>query len=243
MARTSFVGAVPRPYNECDMLWVNQFGIVDGQVREESPWVGVFPRGERAEAEEAVDLFVVVEPALPGSEDYCRDLAEAIGKQFREHRLSLTGGILRALKGAHENLRDWNRRSLKQHRVAAGASCLALRAGAAPGWEAYLGQVAPTTAALLRGGSFERLEPRLPDAAEPLGLHEEFWPDLSRHELQEGDRLLLLSKDLAAAFSDEELAETLRAPPEETLPLLYQKGKEMPRCAAFLVAALPEAAA
>jgi hypothetical protein len=222
------------------MLWVNQFGIVDGEVREESPWVGVFPEGGRVEPQEAADLFVLVEPALPGSEDYCRDLSQAIGKQFRERRLSLTGGILHALKAAHENLRDWNRRSLKQHQVAAGVSCLALRGGAAQGWEAILGQVTPAAAVLLHNGSLARLEPTLPDAVEPLGLYEQFWPDLSRHQLREGDRLLLLSSGLAAALSDRELAEALRPPPEETLPLLYRKGKEMPHCAAILLAALPE---
>jgi hypothetical protein len=222
------------------MLWVNQFGIVDGEVREESPWVGVFPEAGRVEPQDAADLFVLVEPALPGSEDYCRDLSQAIGKQFRERRLSLTGGILRALKAAHENLRDWNRRSLKRDRVAAGVSCLALRGGAARGWEAYLGQVTPAAAALLHDRSLARLAPTLPDAAEPLGLHEEFWPDFSRHQLQDGDRLLLLSTGLAAALSDEELAEALRPPPEETLPLLYRKSKDMPHCAAILVAVLPE---
>lgn len=220
------------------MLWVGQFGIVDGKAQEESPWVGVFPEAARADPEEAADLFVVVEPALPGSEDYCRDLSEAIGKQFRERRLSLTGGILHALQAANDDLRDWNRRSLKEHRVAAGVSCLAVRPG-----EAYLGQVAPAAAVLLRGGSLERLEPRLPDAGQPLGLHEEFRPDFSRLELAEGDRILLLSKELADSLSDEELAEALRPPPEETLPLLYQKAKGMTRCAAVLVAALPEAAA
>ena len=128
------------------MLWVGQFSIVDGEAREESPWIGVFPESARVEPEESSDLFVIVEPALEGSEEYCRDLSQVIGKQFRERRLSLTGGILRALKGAHESLRDWNRRSLKQHRVAAGVSCLALRGGA-PGCNAYLGQVAPAAVA------------------------------------------------------------------------------------------------
>jgi hypothetical protein len=227
------------------MLWVGQFGIVDGKAQEQSPWVGIFPQGGRPDksGEEAADLFVVVEPALPGSEDYCRDLAQIIGKQFREHHLSLTGGILRAVRAAHDNLRDWNRRSLKQHQVAAGVSCLALRGGAVPGWEAYLGQVAPAAAVLLLDGALKRLQPSLPDAIEPLGLNEEFWPDLSRQELREDDRLLLLSTGLAAALSDDELTAALRPPPEETLPLLYQKGKEMPNCAALLVAALPEAAA
>jgi len=222
------------------MLWVNQFGIVDGEVREESPWAGVFPEGGRVEPQEAADLFVLVEPALPGSEDPCRDLSQAIAKQFRERRLSLTGGILSALKGAHESLRDWNRRSLKQHRVAAGVSCLALRGGAADGWQAYLGQVTPAVAVSLLDGSLSRLSPTLPDAAEPLGLHEEFWPHFSRHHLHEGDRLLLLSTGLAAALSDHELSEALMPPPEETLPLLYRKGKEMPHCAAILIAPLPE---
>ena len=217
------------------MLWVGQFGIVDGEAREESPWIGVFPDTGRAEPEDTSDLFVVVEPALEGSEDYCRDLADVIGKQFRERRLSLTGGILRSLKAAHESLRDWNRRSLKQHRVAAGVSCLALRGG-----EAYLGQVAPAAAAVLHDGSLERLEPRLPDAIEPLGLHEEFWPDFSRHELPAGDRLILLSQDLAAALSDAELTEALHQLPEETLPRLYRTAKGMPYCAALLVAALRE---
>src|SRR3990172_4150872 len=157
------------------MLWVGQFGIVDGEAREESPWIGVFPDTGRAEPEDSSDLFVVVEPALEGSEDYCRDLADVIGKQFRERRLSLTGGILRSLKAAHESLRDWNRRSLKQHRVAAGVSCLALRGG-----EAYLGQVAPAAAALLHDGSLERLGTRLPGPLQPPGLHEQFRPALIR---------------------------------------------------------------
>ena len=230
------------------MLWVGQFGIVDGEAREESPWVGVFAEDGRADAqtrahagtEGKADLFVVVEPALPGSEDYCRDLSRAIGEQFRQHRLSLTGGILRALKAAHDNLRDWNRRSLKQHRVAAGASCLAVRGG-----EAYLGQVGPAAAVVLRHGELTRLIPTLPDSLEPLGLHEEFWPDFSRHELRDGDRLLLLSRNLAEALSDDELRAALTPPPEETLPILYGKAKTLPNCAAVLVAALaePEAAA
>src|SRR3990172_3418543 len=165
------------------MLWVGQFGIVDGEAREESPWIGVFPDTWRAEPEDTSDLFVVVEPALEGSEDYCRDLADVIGKQFRERRLSLTGGILRSLKAAHESLRDWNRRSLKQHRVPAGVSCLALR-GVAPTWSAYLGQVAPAVAAPLPRGDPGGLGPRPPPPPPPPGLHEEFWPDFSRHELQ-----------------------------------------------------------
>lgn len=232
------------------MLWVGQLGLVDGKVSEETPWVGVFPEARRVEPQDAVDLFVVVEPARPpgepahpGSEDYCRDLAQAIGDQFRRTAVSLTGGILRALQAAHESTRDWNRRSLKEHRVGAGVSCLALRSGAEedlPGWEAYLAQVAPAAAVILRDGFLERLRPTMPDATEPLGLYEQVWPEFSRQELRQGDRLLLLSSALAGALSDDELMEALGQLPEDTLPALYRKSKEMPFCAAVLVAALPE---
>ena len=64
----------------------------------------------------------------------------------------------------------------------------------------------------------------------------------SQVELHEGDRLILLSKGLAAALSDEELTEALQQLPEETLPRLYLKARGMPHCAALLVAALPETA-
>src|SRR4030065_7265 len=96
-----------------------------------------------------------------------------------------------------------------------------------PPGKPYRGRVGPAAASLLSGDSLVRLEPRLPDAVEPIGLHEEFWPDFSRHEIQEGDRLLLLSEVLASTFSDEELAEALRPHPEDTLPVLYGRAKEM----------------
>ena len=217
------------------MLWVGQFGVVEGQPREDSPWVGVFPGPGRAEPEEARDLYVLVEPASPTSEDACRELAAAIGDSFRRERLSLSGGILRALNAAHEDLREWNRRSLKQHRAAAGVSCLALRPSGA-GAAGYLAQVSPAAAALLRAGVLTRLEPRLPDAAEPLGRHEEFRPDFSRQELAEGDRLILLTSGLSAQLADDDLAEALSLPPDEVLPSIYRRAAGLALCAALLVA-------
>lgn len=213
------------------MFWVGRFGVVDGQPREDSPWIGLFPADARGGQEEAADLFVLVEPAGPAREEACRDLAAGIGVRFRERRLSLSGGVLRALQAAHEELRAWNRKSLKEHRAGAGVSCLALGGGSA-----YLAQVAPAATVILRAGALVRAAPELPDATEPLGMHEEFWPDLSRHELSEGDRVLLLSPDLSATFSDEELTETLSLELDETLPALYRRAKGLTRCAALLVA-------
>lgn len=199
------------------MLWVSQLGIVDGEAREESPSVGVYPEPSRSE-QQPVDLYLIVEPALPDSEQYCAELRAAIGSVFHERRSSLTGGLLRALQAAHEDLQEWNRKSLKEHRVAAGVSCLAVR-----GAEAYLAQVAPACVLELRRGALNRRLPRLPGAGEPLGMHEEFWPDFSRYDLSNGDRLLLVTTGLADAIPDEEWAEILRLPPPEVLPAVYRR--------------------
>jgi len=211
-------------------LWVGQFGIAGGEAREETPWVGAYPDAGRDEIPS--DLYLVVEPALPGSEEFCADIKQAIGDAFHETKASLTGGLLRALRAAHENLRIWNRKSIKEHRVAAGVSCLAVR-----GDEAYLAQVGPAAAALWRRGGLRRVAPALPDAIEPLGLLEEFWPDFSRHELTPGDRLLLLSPALAGSLADPEMAAALSQPAEEALPALYRHARSLPACAALLVAA------
>ena len=217
------------------MLWVGQFGITDGEAREKTPWLGAFPGS--GPSDEPSDLYLIVEPATEGSEEFCEELKEAISEVFHNDRLSLTGGLLRALKAAHENLREWNRRSLKDRRVAAGVSCLASRGDIG---EAYLAQVAPASAAHYRKGELFALEPSLPDASEPLGLYDEFWPQFSRFELEDGDRLLLLSPRLAQAIPAEGLTDALAAPHEEALQALYRHARPLTNCAALLVAVLPD---
>jgi hypothetical protein len=216
------------------MLWIGQFGMEGGEAREKTPWVGAFA-GEGGGADEASDLYVVVEPATAGSEEFCQDLKEAVGEVFHKEKLSLTGGVLRSMQAAHEQLRDWNRKSIKEHRVAAGVSCLALR-----GNQGYLAQVAPAAAFLYRAGVVMRIEPRLPDALEPLGLYEEFRPEFSHHELEDDDRLLLLSPRLANVLNEDELASALALPGEDALPELYRRAKDVPDCGALLVATVTE---
>jgi len=214
------------------MLWIGQFGMEGGEAKQLTPWVGAFP-GEGAAPGDQASLYVIVEPASPGSEDFCGDLKEAIGDLFHKQKASLTGGVLRSLRAAHENLRDWNRKSIKDHRLSAGVSCLALQ-----GHLAYLAQVAPAAAVLYRAGTIMHIEPQLPDAMEPLGLHEEFRPEFSRYELEDDDRLLILSPRLAARLSDGDLSEALARPGEDALPELYQQARRVPDCGALLVACM-----
>jgi serine/threonine protein phosphatase PrpC len=219
------------------MVWVGQFGIADGEAQEDTPWVGIY-RDEARDTDDVSDLYIIVEPALPGSEEFVGEMKDAIGDLFHETKSSLTGGILRALRSAQENLRDWNRRSLKEHRVAAGISCLAVRDD-----EAYLAQVGPARAVYLHDGKLQEIEPHVPEATEALGLEDEFYPEFHRFEFAPGDRLLLMSPSLAEALDGPELATTLALSGEQALPALYQKVKDHANCAAVLVAASPVASA
>jgi serine/threonine protein phosphatase PrpC len=161
-------------------------------------------------------------------------MKDAIGRVFHDSKASLTGGILRALRSANENLREWNRRSLKEHRVAAGVSCLATRNN-----EAYLAQVGPARAVFFHRGRADLVQPTLPEAREPLGLEDEFWPEFHRYELADGDRLLLLSPGLADAMAGHELTAALALDGEKALPELYRLARSASDGAALLVAAMP----
>src|SRR5207244_2879429 len=193
------------------MLWLGQFGIADGKAQEETPWVGVFP--DETRGPEASDLLLIVQPATAESVEFCSELKEAVGSVFHKAQFALTGGLLRALREAHENLREWNRKSLKEHWVAAGISCAAVR-----GNEVYLAQVAPAGAAFYRTSEIRQVRPQLADALEPLGMFDEFWPEFSLFEMEEGDRLLLMTPGLAQSLPEEGLAGSLALPADEVLP-------------------------
>ncbi len=209
-------------------LWVGQFGMEGGEAREKTSWVGAYP--DPGQAEEPSDLYVLVTPALPGSEEFCGEMKDVIGESFHSHKLSLTGGMLHALRGAHQNLRDWNKRSLPDHKVAAGVSCLAVQ-----NERAYSAQVAPARTIFFRRGELMTIAPDLPGAREPLGLEDDFRPDFRRFDLEPGDRILMLTPALAEGISDDDLADLLGRTGEEALPLLYRRAQGAGDCGALLV--------
>ena len=216
------------------MLWLGQFGIADGKAQEETPWVGVFP--DEMRGPEASDLLLIVQPATAGSVEFCAELKEAVGSVFHKSKVSLTGGLLRALREAHENLREWNRRSLREHWIAAGISCAAVR-----GNEVYLAQVAPAGAAFYQDGKIRHIRPQLADALEPLGMFDEFWLDFALFEMQEGDRLLMMTPSLAQSLPEDGLGGSLALPADGVLPAVYRQASALPDCGAVLVASVPDA--
>ena len=214
--------------------WVGQFGIVQGQALEAGPWQGKFdlhPPGE-----EPVDLYVLVQPALPGSEEFCGQLVAVVGHLFERQDLSLTGALTKAIGAAHENLRDWNRRSLREHQVGAGLSCLVVR-----GAMAYLAQLGPSLAYLRRNGVLTRLVPDDPRASAVLGLAEELQPQLRRYELAPGDLLLVASPSLDEVADQARIETLLSRDAEDVLSELYRLARDQPDFSVFLLSCFEEA--
>ena len=213
--------------------WVGQFGIVQGQALEAGPWQGKFdlhPSGE-----EPVTLYVLVQPALPGSEEFCGQLVAVVGHLFERQNLSLTGALMKAISAAHENLREWNRRSLREHQVGAGLSCLVLR-----GTVAYLAQAGPSLAYYRRDSGLTRLVPDEPLAVAVLGLGDELRPQLRRYELVPGDLLLVASPSLADIADEARIEALLSRDAEEVLSELYLLARDQPDFSVFLLSCFEE---
>ena len=212
--------------------WVGRFTVVQGQPREEGPHLRSFPRQRPDEEED--ELYVLVEPASPGSEEYTGQLVDAIGRMYQQDPLSLTGAVLRALKDAHQQLLQWNQRSLREHQVGAGASCLAVR-----GRTAYLAQVGPAVAYYVGDGRFRRIEQE-PGTTEPLGQPDGVQPVFSRYELSPGDMLLLASPRIQELLDEDALRSILLQDANQALVELFRLARDQQDFSLVLLACVVE---
>jgi len=206
--------------------WVARFVVDSGRVTEEGGRLRSFQRRRLDEPD--TDLYVLAEPAGPQGEELVGQALEAIGRLFLQDRLSVTGGLLRALRSTHQTLLDWNRRSVSREQVSAGVSAVVLS-----GSVAYLAQAGPSLALLRSGGRLERLV-AAEEAASPLGEGAPE-PDLRRIELAAGDLLLVASPALETLISQATLEGLLSRDSETALPELYLLTRDQQRFALFAV--------
>ncbi|MDI6857710.1 MAG: hypothetical protein QME71_05290 [Dehalococcoidia bacterium] len=213
--------------------WVGHFGISRGQAQEMGPFQGAFTRVRPGD--EQVDLYVLVHPALPASEEFCGQIVAVIGRLFERQSLSLTGDLLKAIGAAHDNLRDWNRKSLREHQVGAGITCLVLRENLA-----YLAQAGPSLAFHKSGDGFRRLTPEDPEASAVVGLGDTLRPHLTRFELAPGDLLLFASPTLSDIADDGAIEELFAGGGEQILSELYLLTRDQEDFSAFLLVCFEE---
>jgi hypothetical protein len=214
--------------------WVGRFCVAGDHVEEEGPWLGSLIR-QRPD-EEADELYVLIEPASPGSAEFTSQLVDVITQLYSKDPLSLTGALTRSLRAAHEHLREWNHRSLPEHQVGAGASCLALR-----GADAYLAQIGPSVAYIRSGaGDLRRIASEASDFEHALGVAEEFDPQITRIKLDPGDLLLIASTQLEKIAPREHIERILAGGSDEALPEFYLLCRNRPDMALVLLSCFEE---
>jgi hypothetical protein len=210
-------------------IWVGRYAMVEGQVQEHGPWL-IDQRREHDDG--AIRLLILAEPVDRQSAEFCGEVAEAVAALFGREALSVTGGLLRALRQAHLNLAEWNERSLREHQVAVGLTCVAIRDG-----EATIAQVGAGLVYVIEGDDSRRLSTEdLPGVA-PLGGTDPIEPLFTTAQL-ETQHLLLVSSAAERRVGEEALRDSLTAGPERALAELFTRTREVPDMSAVLIADL-----
>jgi hypothetical protein len=209
--------------------WVARFVVDHGQVTEEGGRLRTFPRRRLDEPE--IDLHVLAEPVGPKAEEFGSQAVEAIGREFLKDSLSLTGGLVRALRSTNQVLLDWNRRSIAREQVAVGVTAAIVR-----GSTVYLTQAGPTLVFVRRRGVLTRL---IPEDVAAVALGEgQVEPELRRVELEPGDIVVAASTAIDTLMDMESIEQLVERGTDVALPELYLRARDLPNFALFAVTCL-----
>ena len=210
-------------------VWVGRYAISHGEVQEHGPWL---VDRQRQREDETLRLLVLAEPLDDRSAEFCTEVAEAVAALFARESLSITGGLLRALQQAHANLAEWNQRSLREHRVAVGVTCVVLR-----GAEATIVQSGPGVVYAAASQGVTRLSTEGDAAAVALGAAGAIEPRFTSTGLP-GRTLLLLTSAVERAIGPSAIEEALAAGPARALGELFRRTQAVRDMTAVLIADL-----
>ena len=210
-------------------IWVGRYSMVAGEPREAGPWL---VDRRRVGDEETVRLIVLAEPLDERSAPFCAEVAEAVAALFGRESLSITGGLLRALQQAHTNLAEWNHRSLREHHVAIGVSCVAIREG-----EATIALAGPGSAYTGGLAGVSRLGTEGTPAERPLGGDEPIEPQFLTTPFRDVE-ILLLTSNAEHVAGEQAVAQALAGGAERALGELYPRTRDVRDMCAVLIADL-----
>ena len=213
--------------------WVGRYAIVGGEVREDGPWLA---EQLRFSDEERVHLFVLADPADERSTEFCQEVAGAVADLFASESLSLTGGLLRALRQAHRNLAEWNSRSLREHHVSIGVTCLAVR-----GDSATVAQAGPGVVYVAAPDGVRRISSEGQDGAQPLGGTDRLDPLFTSIPLEQ-TKILILSSPAEETAGSAAIAQALGSEPDRALAEIFRLTRQVDDMTAVLIADVPDTA-
>lgn len=207
-------------------LQVGQFAIVDHEPVDRGPNAGVFHG--KGPADDRAELYILAEGTTPAGEAFAGHVVSALGNAFNALDMSLTGSLMKLFEEAERNLRDWNRKSIAQHRVSIGLTAFGRR-----GDQAVVAQAGPSAVFHLHDGSvtayFTDEEHGRPIGAGPANTQ------LTRLNFAPGDRLLLLSTPALRVIDEEMVSGILALPLDQVLADLYHRLKDVRHLTAVLV--------
>ena len=193
--------------------------------------IGVVPG--RGSGTERSDLFVLAEGTTPAGNEFAGHLVSQAERTWRTLDLSLTGALIHLFDEAQHALQNWNSRSISQHRVGLGLSCLALR-----GDRSVLATRGPASVIHISGATATHYEPD-DEHAEAMSGDGPAPPQLTPLPLEPGDRVLLATTNVTEALDEELLGAILTLSLPEILPDLYRRITHL-RDAAVLLMAVPD---
>jgi DNA-binding beta-propeller fold protein YncE len=215
--------------------WVARFVVDHGSVTEEGGRLRTFQRRRLDEPD--VDLHILCEPAGVKGDDLGAQALDAIGRLFLQDRLSLTGGLQRALHATNQTLLEWNRRSVPREQVQLGIAGVIVA-----GNVVHVCQLGPSLVYLRSEGRLERLPAGADGPPAPLG-DGELETLMRRIDLAPGDMLLAASPSLDQLIDPRALNSVLDRGSDEALPELYLRAREQTNFALFAITCFEDTAA
>ena len=212
-------------------IWINYYSVVDSQAIENGPWI-IDQKNQRNGEEER--LLILVEPVSEDSNSVCSEIAQAVATLFFREKLSVTGALLRSLRQADSNLKEWNKRSLREHHVAVGLTCVVIA-----GKEATIAQVGPSLGYIISDEQASPLRTKNYPAAIPLGGEGIIQPLFSKLSL-DSEYILFFSSFLENVLSTDELSFCLNSGPSQCLGELYSRTRNVKDMAAIILAVTGE---
>lgn len=200
-------------------LQVGQFAIVDHEPVDRGPNAGIFHG--RGPADDRAELYIVAEGTTPAGEAFAGHVVSAVGHAWQTLDMSLTGALRQLFREAARNLRDWNQKSIAQHRVSIGLTCFARR-----GSQAVIAQAGPSVAFHYGGGKTTAYFAD-EEHGQPIGMGRPVDPQLTRIDFGPGDRLLLISTASLRVIDDELFGGVLGLPADRILPELFHRLAEV----------------
>lgn len=215
-------------------LQLGQFAIVDHEPVERGPNAGYFhgkgPSDDRAE------FSILAEGTTPAGESFAGHVVSALGQLWQSLDISLTGSLHRAFAEANNSLIEWNRKSIAQHRVSLGLTCLGRR-----GDQAVIAQAGPSVVFHRSGNTCDIIYTD-EEHGRPLGMVAGCTPQLTRIIIAPGDRVLLVSSAAIKEMDEDLIGNILGLETGQVLGNLYQRLQHLKHVTVLLLAAPEERA-